>query len=81
MDPSLGLRQLAELTGGLYVTGSTDVNVLLARANADRRSFYVLGYRTSAPAAEAGTRPIEVRVSRPGLSVRARTRIGQTAPE
>ena len=80
MDPSLGLRQLAELTGGLYVTGSTDVDALLARANADRRSFYVLGYRTSAPAAEAGARPIEVRVSRPGLHVRARTRIGQTAP-
>jgi VWFA-related protein len=80
MDPSLGLRQLAELTGGLYVTGSTDVDALVARANADRRSFYVLGYRTSAPAAEAGTRPIAVRVTRPGLSVRARTRIGQTAP-
>jgi VWFA-related protein len=79
-DPSLGLRQLAELTGGLFLTGSSDVDALLARANADRRSFYVLGYRTSAPAAEAGTRPIEVRVTRPGLSVRARTRIGQTAP-
>ena len=80
MDPSLGLRQLAELTGGLYVTGSTDVDALLARANADRRTFYVLGYRTSAPAAEAGMRPIEIRVTRPGLSVRARTRIGQTQP-
>jgi VWFA-related protein len=80
MDPSLGLRQLAELTGGLYVTGSTDVDALLARANADRRTFYVLGYRTSAPAAEAGMRPIEVLVTRPGLRVRARTRIGQTQP-
>ena len=80
MDPSRGLRQLAELTGGLYLTGSNDVPALLARANADRRSFYVLGYRTSAPAAEAGTRPIEVRVTRPGLHVRARTRIGQAPP-
>jgi VWFA-related protein len=80
VDTSRGLRQLAELTGGLYLTGSNDVDALLARANADRRSFYVLGYRTSAPAAEAGTRPIEVRVSQPGLSVRARTRIGQAPP-
>jgi len=80
MDRTRGLRQLAELTGGLFLTGSSDVDALLARANADRRSFYVLGYRTSAPAAEAGTRPIEVRVTRAGLNVRARTRIGQAAP-
>jgi VWFA-related protein len=78
MDVSHGLRPLAELTGGLYLADSNDVAALLARANADRRSFYVLAYRTSAPVAEAGARPIEVRVTRPGLSVRARTRIGQT---
>jgi VWFA-related protein len=78
MDMSRGLRPLAELTGGLYLADSNDLDAQLARANADRRTFYVLGYRTSAPAAEAGTRPIEVRVSRPDLSVRARTRIGRT---
>lgn len=80
MDISRGLRPLAELTGGLYLADSNDIAAQLARANADRRTFYVLGYRTSAPAAEAGTRPIEVRVSRPDLSVRARTRIGQASP-
>ena len=80
MDASLGLRPLAELTGGLYLADSNDLGALLGRANADRRSFYVLGYRTSAPTAEAGTRPIEVRVARPGLRVRARTRTGQTQP-
>jgi VWFA-related protein len=77
VDPSQGLRPLAELTGGMYLADSNDLTAQLARANADRRTFYVLGYRTSAPAAEAGTRPIEIRVSRPGLSVRARTRIGR----
>jgi VWFA-related protein len=80
MDVSRGLRPLAELTGGLYLADNKVVGALLARANTDRRTFYVLGYRTSAPAGEAATRPIEVRVSRPDVSVRARTRIGQATP-
>ena len=77
MDVTAGLRPLAELTGGLYLSDSNDITAQLARVNADRRAFYVLGYRTNAPSSEAGTRPIEVRVTQPGFSVRARTRAGQ----
>jgi VWFA-related protein len=73
MDVTGGLRPLAELTGGLYLSDSNDITAQLARVNADRRAFYVLGYRTNAPSSEAGTRPIEVRVTHPGYSVRART--------
>ena len=75
MDPSRGLRPLAELTGGLYVTETNDLKRALARVDADRRSYYVMAYRATSQAA-SGPRAIEVRVKRPGVLVRARTGLG-----
>ncbi len=76
MDPSRGLRPLAELTGGLYVTDTNDLRSALARVDADRRSYYVMAYRAVSEG-PAGPRAIEVRVKRPNTLVRARTGLGR----
>jgi VWFA-related protein len=76
MDPSRGLRPLAELTGGLYVADTNDLKNALARVDADRRSYYVMAYQ-AASERRAGPRAIEVRVKRPDTLVRARTALGR----
>ena len=75
MDPSRGLRPLAELTGGLYVAETNDLQRALARVDADRRSYYVMAYRATSDG-PARPRAIEVRVKRPNVLVRARTGLG-----
>ena len=75
MDPSRGLRPLAELTGGLYVAETNDLKRALARVDADRRSYYVMAYKATADG-PARPRAIEVRVKRPKVLVRARTGLG-----
>jgi hypothetical protein len=60
------------MTGGLYVSDTNDLRAALARVDADRRSYYVLGYRSPSGGA-ARPRAIEVRVTRPATNVRART--------
>jgi VWFA-related protein len=76
MDPSRGLRPLAELTGGLYISETNDLKRALARVDADRRSYYVMAYRASSDG-PARPRAIEVRVNRPNTLVRARTGLGR----
>jgi VWFA-related protein len=75
MDPSRGLRPLAELTGGLYIGETNDLKRALARVDADRRSYYVMAYRATGEG-PARPRAIEVRVKRPKVLVRARTGLG-----
>ena len=78
MDPSRGLRPLAELTGGLYISGTNDLARALARVDADRRSYYVMAYRATSEG-PARPRAIEVRVKRPKVLVRARTALGNSS--
>ncbi len=78
MDQSRGLRPLAEPTGGLYVADTNDLRGALARVDADRRSYYVMAYRTSSGGPPA-PRAIEVRVTRPKTLVRARTALGRNS--
>ena len=78
MDPSRGLRPLAELTGGLYVAETNDLARALAQVDADRRSYYVMAYRATKEG-PARSRAIEVRVKRPKVLVRARTGLGQAS--
>ncbi len=78
MDPSRGLRPLAELTGGLYVSDTNDLRSALARVDADRRSYYVMAYR-AASGGPIRPRAIEVRVKRPNTLVRARTAPGHSS--
>lgn len=73
MDPTSGLGPLAAYTGGFLVSDTNDLTAGLKSINADRYAYYVLAYSSSNVALDGTTRQIEVRVKRPGVSVRART--------
>jgi VWFA-related protein len=65
------LRVLSEETGGFAVVNQNDFNNAYDRIVADNSSYYVLAYYP--PDARPGRlHKIDVRVSRPGLTVRAR---------
>ena len=66
------LRTLAEETGGFAAINRNDYRETFAKIIADNSSYYVLGYYSSDTRGDARFRPIEVRVKRPGLQVRAR---------
>jgi len=53
-----------------------DITAATARANDDRRHYYLLGY-SSGEGVDPERALITVRVGRPGVNVRARTRIGR----
>lgn len=72
-DPTLGLKPLAERTGGLYIGDTNDLKGGFARINADRRFHYLLAYSSSNPALDGSYRKIDVRVRRAGVKVRARS--------
>lgn len=67
---SLGAERLAVETGGRTLT-SNDLTAGLQRVAAEAHSYYLLGY-SPADATRAGLRKTLVRVTRPGLTVRAR---------
>jgi len=67
-----GPNTLAADTGGYVIRNTNDFAGALAEVADDTGRYYVLGYAPSAPAAEGTYRRIEVRVKRPGVSVRAR---------
>lgn len=81
MDPTAGLGPLAKHTDGFLVSDTNDLRAALTSINADRHAYYVLAYSSSNGALDGTTRRIEVRVKRPGLSVRARTGYVASPPE
>jgi VWFA-related protein len=65
------LRTLSEETGGFAVVNKNDFSTAFQRIVEDNSSYYVLAYYP--PDARPGrTHKIDVRVTRPGLTVRAR---------
>jgi VWFA-related protein len=66
------LRTLAELTGGFAVVNTNNVDTLLNRIDEETSDYYVLGYYSNNPDPLRRTRKIEVRTSRPNVTVRAR---------
>ena len=66
------LLSLAEETGGLAIVRTNDVAGGLGRIVRDNSHYYMLGYTTDVTRAPGKFRKIEVRVKRPGLTVRAR---------
>ena len=73
-----GLRELAENTDGAVVLNSNDVKGGLARMMTDLNAYYLMRYYSSNTNLDGRFRRITVRVSRPGVRVRART--GYLAP-
>ncbi len=70
--PTRGLAQLAENTGGQYLSNTNDLKTGFARVNADRRFHYLLGYSSTNAALDGSFRKISVKVLRSGVVVRSR---------
>ena len=73
-----GLRELAANTDGAVVLNTNDVKGGLARMMTDLNAYYLMRYYSSNTNLDGRFRRITVRVSRPGVRVRART--GYLAP-
>jgi hypothetical protein len=67
------LAQLAEGTGGALLSDSLDLRVPLRRAMEEVRTHYELSYSPTNAASDGSFRKIEVKVSRPGVTVFARS--------
>jgi VWFA-related protein len=67
------LRTMAENTGGIAVVNSNDFDKFLKRIDNETSDYYVLGYTSKNPDPTKRTRRIEVKVSRPDLTVWSRT--------
>lgn len=67
-----GMNSLAIDTGGMMIRGENNVGRALDRIADDAGSYYVLAYEPSNTTFDGKYRPIEVKVKRPGMRVRAR---------
>jgi VWFA-related protein len=72
------LRELADETGGFASVNRNNVDEAFDRLVSDNSSYYVLGYNPANDRRDGRFRKIEVRVTRPGVTVRARR--GYVAP-
>jgi len=72
------LRELSEETGGVAFVNRNNVDEAFDRIVAENSSYYVLGYYPSNDKRDGRFRRIQVRVTRPGVMVRARR--GYVAP-
>ncbi len=66
------LRVLAEETGGFAVVNVNDFNKALQRIDAETSDYYVLGYYSTNPDPTQRQRKIEVKVTRPEVTVWSR---------
>ena len=67
------LRVLAEETGGIAVVNQNDFGKALKKIDAETSDYYVIGYYSNNPDPLKRLRKLEVRTSRPGLTVVSRT--------
>ena len=72
------LRVLSEETGGFAAVSTNDFAGVFDRIRADNSTYYVLGYYPANDRRDGKLRKIEVRVNRPGVTVRSRK--GYVAP-
>lgn len=67
-----GPNSLAVDTGGFFIQNENNIGRALTRISEDANRYYVLGYQPENLTLDGQYRPIEVRVKRPGVTVRAR---------
>lgn len=72
------LETMAERTGGHAFINTNEFNSRIDQMFRETGSFYLLGYRSQNPRADGRFRRLQVRVNRPGVTVR--TRSGYYAP-
>jgi VWFA-related protein len=75
------LRTLAELTGGIAVVNQNDFDKALKRIDAETSDYYVLGYYSTNPDPTRRTRAIEIKTSKPNLSVWSRRSYSFRSPQ
>jgi VWFA-related protein len=67
-----GAARIAEDTGGFSVRNQNDLGGGLERIGVESRVYYLLGFQPDRDAKPGSFRRLEVKVNRPGLTVRAR---------
>jgi VWFA-related protein len=72
-EQQASLRVLAEQIGGIAVVNQNDFTKALKKIDAETSDYYVIGYYSNNPDPLRRTRKLEVKTSRPGLSVWSRT--------
>ena len=73
------LRTISEETGGFAAVNRNDFREAFGRIIQDNSGYYLLGYYSTDTRRDGRFRRVQVRVKRPGLTVRARK--GYTAPK
>ena len=66
------LRILAENTGGLAIVNQNDFDKGLKRIDNETSDYYVIGYYSTNPDPLKRTRRLEVKTTRPGVTIRSR---------
>jgi VWFA-related protein len=73
IDSQQSLIYLAEQTGGFAMTNTNDLSRALGKVIADAQGYYLIGFDTSLPSnLPWDPDDVRIRVTRPGLKVRAR---------
>ena len=71
MNDRSSLAALAEMTGGFALTGSNNFQAAFERLVRDNSTYYVLGFNSGDDRRTGQDTRVEVRVKRPGLTVRS----------
>ncbi len=79
-ETQTSLRVLAEMTGGIAVVNTNNLDDALQRIDAETSDYYIVGYYSSNPNPEIRTRELDVRVNREGADVWSRTSYSLRAP-
>jgi VWFA-related protein len=71
-DTQLGMRELAEATGGFLVANTNNIELPMRRVMEEVRTHYELAYTPTSNNYDGHFRKIEVKLLRPGLKVQSR---------